>query len=117
MELTERIKGVVLTKVCRIKPDGDSTESKQITLKIRYDGLTLQDVFAKACRTDVISWQNGPGRRNYDKWTNGQVVTVDAKAPAKTEVDPVEAIINAANAAGLSVEEYLRQELAKRQGE
>lgn len=84
MELNEIVRGIVLDKECSIKPDSDSTESKTLTIKVRFDGVRLRDVFAKAVSSTVISWQNGPGRKRFDQWTNRQVIMVDFKAPGRT---------------------------------
>lgn len=91
MELNTIISGVTLTKMCSIKPDSDSNESKKVTLNIKYDGLTLGDVLAKAVRSDVISWQNGPGRKQFKQW--GEVVNISAKAPGQSQIDPKTAMV------------------------
>jgi len=116
MDLKQVIKGVTLTKVCSIKADKDSAESKSITLKVNFDGVPLQGVFDKAMSSTVIQWQNGPGRSKFDTWSDKQVVEIDFKSPAKTTVDPIAAIVAAAQAEGVSVEEYMKKELAKRSG-
>ena len=105
MDMTTKIENAVMTKVCSMKPDKDSSDKKTITLKIKYDGLTLGDVLAKAVRTDVIAWQNGPGRSKFDKWENNQVVEIDASAPAKTVVDPMTQFIAEAKAAGIDLDD------------
>jgi hypothetical protein len=113
--LKEKVIGVTLTKACGIKPDGDSTESKTIQLEVKFDGVLLEDVFSKAMSSTVITWQNGVGRKQFTTYKANQVVKVDFKAPAsKPQVDPVTAMIQMAAAAGMSVEDYLRAELAKR---
>lgn len=116
IDMNTKIEGVVLTKVCNLKPDQDSTDSKTITVKMSYDGLTLGDVFTKALKNDVIAWQNGAGgRKNFANLVDKSVVTVKASAPASAPaVDPLDAIVASAKAAGMEVEEYLKQELAKR---
>lgn len=93
MNMNEPIVNVTLTKVCNIKPFKDSTDTKQITLAVRYDGLTLNDVFTKALRSDVISWQNGPGRKGYNDLVNKSTVNVDAKAPGTSVIDPETAMV------------------------
>ena len=94
MDLTQIVKDVVLTKVCSIKADKDSTTSKNITLKVKFDGVDLNAVFGKALSSAVIQWQNGPGRTKYDSWASGQVVNVDFRAPAAAPmIDPEVAII------------------------
>lgn len=87
------IKGVTLTKVCNIKPFKGADDSKQITLAVKYDGLTINDIFAKALRSDVISWQNGPGRKGYAKLIDKSTVNVSAKAPGAVTVDPETAMV------------------------
>ena len=112
--LKETVKGIVLRKTCSVKPDGDSTESKTITVEMNYDGLTLEDVFTKALSSDIIKWQ-GSARKIYDTLTDKGTVKVDAKSPgSKPEVDPVTAMIQLAKDAGMTVEQYLMAELAKR---
>lgn len=93
MNMSEDIINVTLTKVCNIKPVKDSTESKQITLAVKYDGLTIGDVFTKALRSDVISWQNGPGRKGYVGLVNKSTITVSAKAPGAVTIDPETAMV------------------------
>lgn len=90
--LNEKVTGVKLSKACSIKPDKDSTESKTITLEVRFDGVNLEDVFAKALSSTVIVWQNGVGRKSFDTLKNNQTVKVDFKAPAsKPQIDSAEA--------------------------
>jgi len=114
---------IVIKEYRKISPDADAKaagESKGVNLEVSYKGLTLGDVFTKAFKTDVVSWQNGgkTGRNNYKNYSEGQVVKVDAKAPAKAPaVDPLTAIISAAQAEGISVEEYMKRELEKRSGQ
>jgi|LGVF01.2.fsa_nt_gb hypothetical protein len=93
MNMNEGIKSVTLTKVCNIRPFKGATDSKQITLAVKYDGLTLNDIFAKALRQDVISWQNGPGRKGYDDLIDKSTVNVSAKAPGAVTVDPETAMV------------------------
>lgn len=93
MTMTDTITNVVLAKVCSIKPDGDSTDKKAITLRVKFDGVTLADVFSKAVSGAVIQWQNGPGRKHFDKWTNNQTIDIDFKAPGKAPtIDPEVAV-------------------------
>ena len=94
MDLRQVVHNVTLTKVCSIKPFKGSNESKQVTLEISFDGVLLEDVFAKAVGGAVIQWQNGPGRKQFNQWENGQLVKVSFKAPGKTAVDP-EALMKA----------------------
>ena len=93
MNMNESIINVTLTKVCNIKPFKGATDSKQVTLAIKYDGLTIGDVFTKALRSDVISWQNGPGRKGYDTLIDKSTVNVSAKAPGAVTIDPETAMV------------------------
>ena len=101
MDLNTIVKNVVLTKVCSISPDKDSDDSKNITLKVKFDGVPLQGVFDKAISQTVIQWQNGPGRKKFDIWSNNQVVEVNFKSPARTTIDPMTQILAEATAAGI----------------
>lgn len=103
MDLTQVISGVTLTKSITVSPDEDAKKAgtkKTVVLKVKYDGLTLDDVFLKALDKDVVSWQNGSGgRKNFDNLIDKGIVNVSAKAPGKApQVDP-EAIVAARLAA------------------
>ena len=114
IDMNTVVQGIVLGKVCGIKPDGDSTESKSITLRIGFNGVTLKDVFTKAVSSAVIQWQNGPGRKQFDTWTDKGTVNVEFKAPGRTATDPVADVIGRAKA--MSKEErviYLQGILAQ----
>lgn len=94
INMNETITNVTLTKVCSIKADKDSTESKQVTLRIKFDGAPLQSVFDKAVAGAVIAWQNGVGRKGYDTFKANQTVEIQFTAPAsRTAVDPETAMI------------------------
>lgn len=93
MNMNESITGVTLTKACNIKPFKGATDTKQVTLAVKYDGLTLGDIFTKALRSDVISWQNGPGRKGYDTLVDKSTVNVSAKAPGAATIDPETAMV------------------------
>jgi|WetSurSiteA1Bulk_404760.scaffolds.fasta_scaffold92163_1 hypothetical protein len=93
MKLTDEVNGITLTKVCSIKAFEGSTDSKSITLSIKFDGVTLADVFTKAVSSAVIQWQNGPGRKQFKNWTNKQVVEIQFKSPGKVTVDPETAMV------------------------
>ena len=81
MDLNTVVNNIVLEKNTSIKMDKESTESKSITLKVLFNGVTLKDVFAKAVSSAVIQWQNGPGRTKFTSWIDKQVVSIDFKAP------------------------------------
>ena len=98
MNMNEIITGVKLSKLCSIKPDKDSEESKQINLVIEFNGTTLQSVFEKAVSGAVIAWQNGVGRKGFDTYKSGQTVEIQFASPAKnpakkSSVDPETAMV------------------------
>ena len=115
INMTEVIANVTLTKVCSIKPDKDSDEQKQITLKVKFDGAVLSSVFDKAVSGAVIQWQNGVGRKHFDEYKNGQVIEIQFNAPAsRTAIDPETAMI--AKLQSMTPEEqvkYLKELAAK----
>ena len=81
INLSQIVSDVMLEKSCSIRPDKDTEESKTIKLRVKFDGVTLKDVFEKALSQTVISWQNTQGRKKFDLWNNNQVVEVSFKAP------------------------------------
>lgn len=117
--LTDVIEGITYTELRTVSPDEDSKKDKifkTIHLEISYDGLTLNDLIIKAFKSDVVSWANGGGgRKNFDKLVDKSTVKVSAKSPGGApQIDPVDAIIAGAKAAGMSIEDYLKAEVAKR---
>ena len=96
MDLNTVVQGIVLEKTCSIKASSDSNESKAITLRVRFDGVTLKDVFAKAVSSVVIQWQNGPGRNKFTSWTERGTVDIDFKAPGRLLTDPMAEVIGRA---------------------
>lgn len=113
--MTDVITNVTLSKACSIKADKDSTESKVINLRVKFDGSQLGDVFAKAVSGAVIAWQNGVGRKAYDTFKANQTVEIQFNAPASRPTeDPMDAMIRMAKAENITVEEYVKREYAKR---
>lgn len=111
------IEGVTLTKVCSVKPDGGSSESKQVTVHMKYDGLTLQDVFTKALSSDIIKFQ-ASARKRFD--TLGKVENVNAKSPGtQPQLSVMEQFKLEASAEGIDINdkvaltEYITKRLDK----
>ena len=94
MDLNQTVQNVTLEKICSIKPYKGAKETKQINLEVSFDGATLRDVFLKALSAVVIQWQNGTGRKNFDKWKNGQRVKIEFKAPSAIYTSPEEALLS-----------------------
>jgi hypothetical protein len=115
INMNEVIANVKLSKVCSIKADKDSDESKQINLTVKFDGAKLSNVFDKAVSGAVIQWQNGVGRKNFDTYKNNQTVEIQFTAPAsRTAIDPETAMI--AKLMTMTAEEqakYLKELAAK----
>ena len=89
MDMNQIVNGIVLNKACSIKAFKDSDTSKTINLRVKFDGIALSAVFAKAVSSAVIQWQNGPGRSKYDQWSDKQTVDISFKAPgAMPTADP-----------------------------
>ena len=113
--MNEVIANVTLTQVCSIKPDKDSDEQKNITLRVKFDGAKLSSVFDKAVSGAVIQWQNGVGRNGFDTFKNNQIIDIQFNAPAsRTAIDPETAMI--AKLQSMTPEEqskYLKELTAK----
>jgi hypothetical protein len=112
IDLTQKIDGIVLNKSCKCREDEGSKIVKTLHLKVTFTG-TLQGVFHKALVPVVIAVQ-GKVRKNWNKYTDGQTVEISFVAPTVTEADPVDLIVLRAAAAKMTVEEYLKAEIAKR---
>lgn len=74
------------------KSDGDSDESKTVTLRFVMDHVPLIDVITPALSTKKIVWVNGPGRSKYDTWKDRSTIEVNYAAPAKRIVTREEKI-------------------------
>jgi hypothetical protein len=124
IDMNQVVEGVVIDDWKQISADEDSKKAgihKKIRVYIKYDGLTLRDVFAKAFSKDVIAWQNS-ARKNYEQLKDGQDVHVSAKAPgAQPQLDPIEALKIMARANGVDVSDseaftaFIAAELSKKQ--
>lgn len=116
MDLTQKLTGIVRIVKASIKLDSDSKESKSVYLALDYSDCTIDDLLTKSCSHDKISWANGgSGRANYSSIVSGSTIKVKASAPGMSpQVDPVTACIASAAASGMSIEAWLKAEVAKR---
>ena len=107
-----------LYKTVSVKPDKDSSESKKVKLKVKYENVTPRDLAtATLGQGFVVKWQNGRARKDFDNLVNNQEVEINFAKPATApDEDPMDRIIREAKATGLSVEDYIKKEMAKRQG-
>ena len=117
--MNDVIEGISFTELRSVSPDNDSKKAgdhKEVNLRIKYDGLTLKDIFVKAFSSDVVTWANGgSGRKNYDKLVNRQTIDIDARSPGKSpQLDPIDAMIAGAKAANMTLEQYVKSEYDKK---
>ena len=87
---------ITLTKVCKVSPDKAGKlagVTKNINVEVSYKGLTFKDVMAKALKSDIIAYQNGVARKNFNKMVNGETVKIDAASPGANYIDPEEKTI------------------------
>ncbi len=92
------------------RADNESTESKTVRINFLFNGDSIKDVMNKACSSAKISWVNGPGRKNFDSWENGQVVTVDFASPGKTSLtdeQQMQKLANGLKAKGMTPEQMI----------
>ena len=106
MNMNEQIANVTLTKVCSIKADGDSDESKTITLRVTFNGVTLQDVFDKAMSSTVIAYQTG-ARKHFDALVDKSTVTIPFKSPGRTTIDPIAYVLAESARLGMTPGAYM----------
>ena len=116
IDLNEIVSGIVLSKSFTVSQDED-TKDEGITLHatLKFEGVSLRSVFDAAVAPKVIQKQ-GYIRKHWSEFKDGQHIVIEFKAPAKSSVDPLDHAIAMAAAAGLSIEEWLKAELAKRAG-
>ena len=74
------------------KADGDSTESKTVTLRFIVQDVPLIDLITPALSSKKIAWVNGPGRTRYDAWKDRSIIEVDYTSPAKRVITREERI-------------------------
>jgi hypothetical protein len=76
------IEGITLEKFAGVSPDADGKaagNTKQVNVKVDFDGVTIGDVFRAALKPRVINWQNVQGRRDYVSLKAGQTVSLKFK--------------------------------------
>jgi hypothetical protein len=83
----ENIKDFMVTGAWNIsgsmKPDGESTDTKKFTLKVKFNNVPVIDIINKALDPTKIQWVNGVGRKRFDTYTNSQTIDIDFKSPAR----------------------------------
>ena len=103
-----------------MKPDGDSTESKKFTLKVKLANVPVEAIINKALEPTKIQWVNGVGRKHFDTYTNNQTIEIDFKSPGRApQLTAMEQFRIDARAAGVDVEDkaaltaYITEQLDK----
>ena len=91
MDMSEVVNGVVLSKACKVKEDEDSTSSKTVTVRVKFDGVKLSDIFEKAMGQVIIQVQ-AKLRKTYASLASGSTLDVNFSAPTRSSVDPKEAV-------------------------
>jgi hypothetical protein len=114
MDLNQIVTGIVLTKTCKVSPDEDSNESKTVTLRVKFDGVKLADVFEKALSSTVIQVQ-AKLRKEYASLVDHSTKEVVFSAPTRSAVDPMEYVIAQAALAKMTPEAWLKAEMMRRQ--
>jgi len=116
MDLKQKLEGIKLVKATSVKPYKEATESKSLYIEMDYSDLTIEDILAKALKSDVIDWQNGSGgRKNYKNLVNGETIKVKASAPGSApQIDPETAMILKLQAMSPEEQEKYLAELASK---
>jgi len=89
---------------CSFRADKDSTEVKNVTLRIHYRSVNLRDIIQKSTAPVRISWQNGPGRSRFNAWEDRSIIDVNFTSPAvriKTRVEQIAEYVAVFMQAGL----------------
>ena len=118
-KFNEAIESFTLLKNTSVKSGEGADDSVAVTLKVKYEGVTIQQMAeATLGQGVVVKWQNGPGRKKHTSWKANQVVEVNFTAPASTYVDPKEQLLAEASAAGVDTEseDELKAYIIKRMG-
>lgn len=100
----------------KVSPDNESKRdglSKTFTLRFKMNSVPLEAIIASSLKDKRINAQI-PLRSKFELYKDGQVIELDYEGAGRLEVNPLDKIILAAKAAGMSVEEYIKAELAKR---
>jgi hypothetical protein len=95
-------KEIVVSKLFKVRPSKDSDESKRWSLELTIPADTTMNELAQAVlASEVIKVQNG-NRDKFDKYPDGHVFKKTFNKPG-IQVDPKQALIAQARAAGVDV--------------
>lgn len=115
IDLNAKLVGVIRTVKQSLRPDKetDKSEAVEVYLDIDFSNCSVNDVLAYAAADRKIAWASS-NRKKFDSLVPGSHVKVVASTPGRTAIDPMDAIVAAAKAAGMSVQDYMTQEMKRR---
>jgi len=90
------------------KKDNESTESKNVVLRVHCDNVPLSDIVTKALSPIRISWQNNVGRKNFDTIKDRSTINIDFSSPAKkvkSDEEKIEELAHSFMLAGIPEEQ------------
>lgn len=102
-----------------MKPDGESSEVKKFTLKVRFNNVLVEDIVNAAIGSQPtkVQWCNNVGRKHFDTYTNNQTIEVDFKSPGRApQLSAMEQFTLEAKAEGINTndKQALKAYIAKR---
>jgi hypothetical protein len=108
----QKLEDFTLTKVTSIRADSGSTGSKQVTLKVHYRGVTINELATFTLGQGVVvQWQNA-NRKHFE--SIGREVEVEFRSPGAIQRDPQMAVANdLANLGEDEREAYIKDLIAK----
>lgn len=95
------------------KADAESTEQKVVTLRFVMKCVPLAAIVRSSLKDKRINWAVS-ARRHFDKIVDRSTIVVNYVG-AGAALDPVSQVVANAEALGISPDEYIRLETAKRQ--
>lgn len=98
----------VKSKVCKVRPDKDSVESKRVTVKVTFKDVTVDQLLEAVMKSEIIRWQQG-ARKKYENIVDGSVVNITFQAPVLQELN-AEELIAKLKAMGYDVTPKSREE-------
>ena len=90
-----------------------ANEGVRCIFRFIFNDEPLANVVEEAMKPKKINKQTKM-RKELALYHDGQVIEIPFKGEGRAKVDPVVTIVMLAQAAGLSVEEYIEREMAKR---
>jgi hypothetical protein len=92
--------------VASVKPDGDSSESKTVTLVIDFTGMSIAELIQPAVKSIRIAWQ-ATARKHFTEFKNADRIAVDAQKPGAWP-ETTASLLSKMKKQGLTKEDLLR---------